>query len=165
MYLRVEGSGGRSRVTPARAACGAPGVRFPSWTRSGLVLFLTRTSQPAPALAPLAGPAKGSGLCHEPSNPHRQALNPPETFLPAPAGGGTADGPCRARDVCEEHHGRVWEGSRHELSRRAGHLFFSAIKRIGVNDFSELLLLLMNNLFGIFSEEHGLGLGLKAQFD
>lgn len=42
---------------------------------------------------------------------------------------------------------------------------FPSIKRIGVNGFSELLLLLMNNLFAIFAEARGLGFGLKAQFD
>jgi len=36
---------------------------------------------------------------------------------------------------------------------------------MGVNGLSELLLLLMKDLFAILSEKHSLGLGLKASFD
>lgn len=45
-----------------------------------------------------------------------------------------------------------------------GHLVLAA-RRMGANDCSELLLLLMNHLAAIFAEKPGLGLGLKARFD
>lgn len=93
--------------------------------------------------------------CAQPVEPLGDTVTPRDSVWAAlaPRGGFGRDG--------EEG---LWEGSRQELSCRAGHLFFPLSKE-EVLMMSQLLLLLMNNLFAAFSEEHGLGLGLKAQFD
>jgi len=137
---------------------------LPCGAQSGLELCPTGTGQPAPALGPLARPAKGPELSHEHWNPRGQALHPQKPSCPLTAAGSMAGGP-RWAGGCEGGEGLAAMGRKQawaELWSRSP--LFSAIRRIGVNDFSELLLLLMNDLFAIFSEKRAVGLGLKAQF-